>query len=93
MNETELLAEIFKVFGDVTRLRIMQTLMDDDLCVQDVADRLGMTQSAISHQLKNLKNSHLVKASRNGKQIIYSLDDDHVRTIIAMGMEHIREEH
>ena len=90
MNEIDIdiLSDLFKVFGDSTRLR---TLMDDALCVQEIADRLNMTQSAISHQLKNLKTSHLIKSERNGKQIIYSLDDDHVRMIISMGMEHISE--
>ena len=87
------LAELFKVFGDPTRLRVLSVLIDGELCVQDIADSLDMTQSAISHQLKILKNSHLVKSRREGKQIMYALDDDHVRTIIAMGMEHIEEAH
>ena len=87
------LAELFKVFGDSTRLRVLSVLIDGELCVQDIADSLDMTQSAISHQLKILKNSHLVKSRREGKQIMYALDDDHVRTIIAMGMEHIEEAH
>ncbi len=87
------LAELFKVFGDPTRLRVLSVLIDGELCVQDIADSLDMTQSAISHQLKILKNSHLVKSRREGKQIMYALDDDHVRTIIAMGMEHIEELH
>ncbi|SCY02391.1 ArsR family transcriptional regulator [Lachnospiraceae bacterium XBB2008] len=87
------LAELFKVFGDPTRLRVLSVLIDGELCVQDIADSLDMTQSAISHQLKILKNSHLVKSRREGKQIMYALDDDHVRTIIAMGMEHIEEDH
>ena len=87
------LAELFKVFGDSTRLRVLSVLIDGALCVQDIADSLDMTQSAISHQLKILKNSHLVKSRREGKQIMYALDDDHVRTIIAMGMEHIEEAH
>ena len=93
MNEIDIdiLSDLFKIFGDSTRLRIMHTLMDEALCVQDIADRLNMTQSAISHQLKNLKTSHLIKSERNGKQIIYSLDDDHVRSIISMGLEHISE--
>ena len=90
---TDELAELFKVFGDSTRLRVLSVLIDGELCVQDIADRLDMTQSAISHQLKILKTSHLVKSRREGKQIMYALDDDHVRTIIAMGMEHIEEAH
>ncbi|MCR5595742.1 MAG: metalloregulator ArsR/SmtB family transcription factor [Lachnospiraceae bacterium] len=97
MNErevyTEELAELFKVFGDSTRLRIMHLLFDKEMCVQDIAEGLDMTQSAISHQLKILKNSHLVKSRRDGKQIMYSLDDDHVRTIISVGLEHIEELH
>ena len=92
-DHTDEVAELFKVFGDTTRLRIMQTLFDTELCVQEIADALDMTQSAISHQLKVLKNSHLVKSRRDGKQIKYALDDDHVRTIIAMGMDHIEESH
>lgn len=92
-EKIDILSDLFKVFGDSTRLRIMHTLMDKDLAVQEIADELEMTQSAISHQLKNLKNSHLVKSMRAGKQVIYSLDDDHVRTIIAMGIEHVTEHH
>ncbi len=93
MNHIDEVAELFKVFGDTTRLRVLSVLVDSELCVQDIADSLDMTQSAISHQLKILKNSHLVKSRREGKQIMYALDDDHVRTIIAMGMEHIEEAH
>ena len=93
LKHTDELAELFKVFGDSTRLRVLSVLIDGELCVQDIADSLDMTQSAISHQLKILKNSHLVKSRREGKQIMYALDDDHVRTIIAMGMEHIEEAH
>ncbi|MBO4900122.1 MAG: winged helix-turn-helix transcriptional regulator [Lachnospiraceae bacterium] len=93
LKTTDELAELFKVFGDSTRLRVLSVLIDGELCVQDIADSLDMTQSAISHQLKILKNSHLVKSRREGKQIMYALDDDHVRTIIAMGMEHIEEAH
>ncbi len=92
-DKIEEVAELFKVFGDTTRIRIMGTLFDKELCVQDIAESLDMTQSAISHQLKILKNSHLVKSRRDGKQIMYALDDDHVRTIIAMGTEHIEELH
>ena len=93
LKHTDELAELFKVFGDSTRLRVLSVLIDGELCVQDIADSLDMTQSAISHQLKILKSSHLVKSRREGKQIMYALDDDHVRTIIAMGMEHIEEAH
>ncbi len=85
------LAELFKVFGDSTRIRILFSLFEDDYCVNDLAENLGMTQSAVSHQLKILKVNRLVKSRRDGKQIYYFLADDHVRTIIAMGREHIEE--
>ncbi len=92
-DEDELydLAELFKVFGDSTRIRILFALFEADICVCDLAESLRMTQSAVSHQLKLLKQAGLVRGTRDGKQIIYSLADDHVRTIIRMGMEHIRE--
>lgn len=85
------LAELFKVFGDFTRIRILYVLFESELCVCDLASALGMNQSAISHQLKVLKQAKLVKARREGKSMIYSLSDDHVRTMIAQGMEHIEE--
>ena len=92
-DETELydLAELYKVFGDSTRIRIMYVLFEDEVCVCDIAATLNMTQSAISHQLRILKQSRLVKGRRVGKQIYYSLDDEHVRSIIAMGREHLEE--
>lgn len=92
-EETELydLAELFKVFGDSTRIRILFVLFETEVCVCDLAQALNMTQSAISHQLKILKQNKLVKARREGKSIFYSLADDHVRTIIAQGREHIEE--
>lgn len=87
------LADLFKVFGDSTRIRILCVLMDEEeLAVSDLADGLGMTQSAISHQLRTLKQSKLVKSRRDGKQVYYSLDDEHVRSIIAAGREHIEED-
>lgn len=91
--ETELydLAELFKVFGDSTRIRILFVLFEAEVCVCDLAQVLNMTQSAISHQLKILKQSKLVKSRREGKSIFYSLADEHVRTIIAQGCEHIEE--
>lgn len=85
------LADLFKVFGDPTRLRILYTLYDGELCVCDIADSLSMTQSAISHQLRILKEKHLVKARRDGKTIFYSLADSHVATIISQGFDHILE--
>ena len=92
-DEEELydLAELFKVFGDSTRIRILYVLFEAEVCVCDLAEALNMTQSAISHQLKILKQSRLVKARRDGKSIFYSLADDHVRSIIGMGMEHVEE--
>ena len=91
--ETELcdLAELFKTFGDSTRIRILFVLFEAEVCVCDLAQALNMTQSAVSHQLKILKQNRLVKSRREGKSIFYSLADDHVRTIIAQGQEHIEE--
>ena len=85
------LAELFKVFGDSTRIKILYVLFESEMCVSDMAECLNMTQSAISHQLRVLKQNSLVKYRREGKTIIYSLADDHVRTIIDQGMEHITE--
>ena len=92
-SEDELydLAELFKAFGDSTRIRILFALFEADICVCDLAETLNMTQSAISHQLRLLKQARLVNGRREGKQIIYYLADDHVRTIISMGLEHINE--
>jgi ArsR family transcriptional regulator len=86
------LAELFKVFGDSTRIRILFVLFEAEVCVCDLAKALNMTQSAISHQLRILKQSKLVKNRREGKSIFYSLADDHVRTIIAQGLDHIEED-
>ena len=91
-EKIEELAELFKVFGDSTRIRIMLELLREELCVGDLAEILSMTQSAISHQLRILKQNKLVKARREGKSVFYSLADDHVRTIIGQGREHIEEE-
>ena len=85
------LAELFKVFGDTTRIRILYVLFEAEMCVCDIAEILNMTQSAISHQLRVLKQARLVRNCREGKQIYYSLADDHVRTIIGQGMDHIEE--
>jgi len=85
------LAELFKVFGDTTRIRILYVLFEAEMCVCDIAEILNMTQSAISHQLRVLKQARLVRNRRDGKQIYYSLADDHVRTIIGQGMDHIEE--
>ena len=85
------LAELFKIFGDSTRIKILYVLFESEMCVCDIAQLLGMTQSAISHQLRALKNARLVKARRDGKTVFYSLADSHVRTILGQGMEHVTE--
>lgn len=86
------LAELFKAFSDETRLKIMNQLATvEEMCVGDLAMKLEMTDSAISHQLKILKQAHLVKGRRDGKLIYYSLDDNHVKTMFLQGLEHIRE--
>ena len=92
-EETELydLAELFKVFGDSTRIRILFVLFEAQVCVCDLAQALGMTQSAISHQLRILKQNKLVKSRREGKSVFYSLADDHVVRILSQGMEHLEE--
>ena len=83
------LADLFKIFSDSTRIRILDILIRRELCVQDIANEMEMTQSAISHQLRVLKQAHLVKSRRDGKTIYYSLADDHVTTIMAQGLEHV----
>lgn len=85
------LADLFKVFGDPTRIRILYALSAQELCVCDIAEILQMTQSAISHQLRVLKQMHLVKFRREGKTVFYSLADDHVYTILNQGIEHVEE--
>lgn len=85
------LSDLFKVFGDNTRIRILFALAQGEFCVNDLAAALDMTQSAISHQLQILKHARLVKNRRDGKSILYSLDDEHVRSILTQGMEHIQE--
>ena len=90
-EECQALAELFKTFGDPTRIRILSVLSYGEVCVNDLADTLSMTASAISHQLRLLKQARLVKSRRDGKLIYYSLDDDHVRSMFAQGLEHIQE--
>ena len=85
------LTELFRIFGDSTRIRILYVLFEAEMCVCDIAALLGMTQSAISHQLRALKNARLVTSRREGKTVFYSLADDHVKTIIDQGMEHVSE--
>ena len=85
------LAEVFRVFGDTTRIRILYVLFEWELCVCDIAKLLGMTQSAVSHQLRILKDAKLVRFRREGKTVFYTLDDDHVRSVLELGMEHVLE--
>ena len=95
MPEEEILydlAELFKIFGDSTRIKILYVLFESEMCVCAIAELLGMTQSAISHQLKVLKQSNLIACRREGKTIYYFLADDHVRTIIGQGFNHLTEE-
>ena len=85
------LADLFKVFSDTTRIKILYSLMDSELCVADIAAAVSATQSAVSHQLRILKAARLVKFQREGKNIMYSLSDDHVYTMLAQGLTHIQE--
>lgn len=85
------LADFFKTFGDTTRVKILYALMEQDLCVADLAEAIGATQSAVSHQLRTLKQSRLVRAKREGKNVVYSLSDDHVHSILDQGITHICE--
>ena len=93
-NDDEMLfdlADLFRMFADSTRVRILYALMDGEVPVTELANTLNMTASAVSHQLRLLKDAKLVGARRDGKAILYSLADDHVRTILSMGMEHLNE--
>ncbi len=85
------LAELFKIFGDSTRIRILYLLLEEEMCVCDIAEALSMTVSAVSHQLRVLKSANLVRYRKDGKTVFYSLADDHVRSILDQGMEHIEE--
>ncbi len=87
------LGEFFKILGDPTRVRILSALTQSELCVNDIAEVLGMERTAISHQLRILRTAHLVKSRRNGKMICYSFDDDHVNEIISQATDHIRHTH
>lgn len=84
-------AELFKVFGDCTRIKILYALFESEMCVCDIADLLKMSQSAISHQLRVLKQTRLVKYRRDGKTVFYSLSDSHIKTIFDQGLEHVLE--
>ncbi len=85
------MADVFKVLGDPTRLRILRVLMNQDVCVRDIADKLGMGQSAVSHQLRILRDARLVQFRRDGKTVYYSLADAHVFTLLDVGLEHVAE--
>ena len=87
----ESIAELFKAFGDLTRVQILSLLQQQERCVGEIAEAVQISQSAISHQLRILKQMHLIKFRREGKNILYSLADDHVRTILEMGLEHVLE--
>lgn len=87
----EAIAELFKAFGDPTRVQILSHLQSGEMCVGDIAEAVELSQSAVSHQLRVLKQMHLIKFRREGKNILYSLADDHVRTILEMGLEHVME--
>ena len=87
------LADLFRVFGDSTRVRILYALFESELCVCDLSELLGLTQSAVSHQLRTLKDAKLVRARREGKSMFYALDDDHVRQILSVGLEHLVHTH
>ncbi len=87
------IAELFKAFGDPTRVEILSALVDGERCVTDIVEAMDISQSAVSHQLRLLKQLHLVKARRDGKNILYSLDDDHVYTILQTGLEHVEHVH
>ena len=90
-DELYFLSELFKIFADATRVRILYVLFEGERCVQDIADTIGMSQSSVSHQLRILKQSRLVKFRREGRTVYYSLADDHVLTILCQGLEHIQE--
>ena len=93
LNKEELMlaADFFKVMGDETRLKILVTVLNKELCVNDIAECIEMSQSSVSHQLKTLRISKLIKSRRDGKMIYYSLDDEHVKTILDMAIEHAME--
>ena len=93
LDEDELIemAELFKMFGDSTRIKILCGLFEGEKCVQEITEATGSSQSAVSHQLRLLKQARLVRSRRNGKQVCYTLADDHVKTILGMAKEHLEE--
>lgn len=93
LNEDKVidLSELFKIFGDSTRIKIINVLLEEELCVSDISKRINVSQSAVSHQLRILKSSKLVKYRKDANMIYYSLDDNHVKEIFELGCEHINE--
>ncbi len=85
------LADLFKVMGDQTRIKILFCLSKKEMCVLDIAELIGMTHSAVSHQLANLKSARMVKAIKKGKEVYYSLDDDHIEKLFDLAIEHVKE--
>ena len=85
------LADTFKVLGDTTRIRILDALSRSELCVNDIASRVGLTESAVSHQLRQLRDSRIMRTRRNGRQIFYTLDDQHIVKLLSQGLEHVEE--
>lgn len=85
------LADLFKVMGDQTRIKILFCLSKKEMCVLDIAELIGMTHSAVSHQLANLKSARMVKAIKKGKEVYYSLDDDHTEKLFDLAIEHVKE--
>lgn len=90
-NTIDELANVFKIFGDSTRIKILYSIYEKELCVYDIANSINMTQSAVSHQLSILKNARLVKSRKEGKTVFYSLDDSHIQSILNVGLNHIEE--
>lgn len=85
------LADLFKAFSDTTRIKLLYALMEGELCVAELVEKTGASQSAVSHQLRGLKQMNLIRCRKKGKQVIYFLADDHVHTILQMGMDHVKE--
>ena len=92
-KQIDALSAFFKMMGDPTRIKMMYIMSQGELCVQDIASALGMTKSAISHQLSGLKDSKIVKSRRDGKNVFYSIDDDHVQAVLSIAMTHIQHKH
>jgi ArsR family transcriptional regulator len=92
-NQIDSLSSFFKMMGDPTRIKMMYIMAEGEVCVQDLACALGVTKSAVSHQLSGLKDNRIVKSRREGKNVYYSIDDDHVSQVLSLAMTHIRHQH